>query len=109
MTSRCISYRGGRCLIEAFATEATPDALHVARVYFVDHAEEGDIVRPIIDLEGRPLSILGTSAAAATRAARKYLQRLFGAPEAVLRPCDLGSATLGPPVTVVDSDPDAIR
>ena len=109
MTSRCITYKGGRCLIEAFATEATPDALHVARVYFVDRAEEGDIVRPIIDLEGRPLSILGTSAAAATRAARKYLQRLFGAPAAVFDPCDLGSAALGPPVTVADSEPDAIR
>ena len=109
MTSRCITYKGGRCLIEAFATEATPDALHMARVYFVDHAEEGDLVRPIIDLKGRPLSILGTSAAAATRAARKYLQRLFGAPEAVLRQCDLGSATLGPPVTVADSELDTIR
>jgi hypothetical protein len=108
MTSRCITYRGGRCLIEAFATEATPDALHVARVYFVDRADEGDIVRPIIDLQGRPLSILGTSAAAATRAARKYLQRLFGAPEAVFDQCDLGSAALGPPVTVADGEPDAI-
>jgi len=109
MTSRCITYRGGRCLIEAFATELTPGAVHVARVYFVDHAEEGDIVRPIIDLQGRPLSILGTSAAAAIRAARKYLQRLFGAPEALSRQCDLGGAALGPPVTVADWEPDAIR
>lgn len=109
MTSRCIAYRGGRCLIEAVATEATPDALHVARIYFVDHAEEGDIVRPIIDLEGRPLSILGTSAAAATRAARKYLQRLFGAPEAVFRQSDFGGVAIGPPVTVADSGPDTIR
>jgi hypothetical protein len=108
MTSRCITYRGGHCLIEAFATDATPDAVHVARVYFVDHAEEGDIVRPIIDLKGRPLSILGTSATTAIRAARKYLQRLFGAPEPVLRPCDLGSAAHGPPVAV-DVEPDAIR
>ena len=109
MTSRCISYKGARCLIEEFATEPTPDALHMARVYFVDHAEEGDIVRPLIDLEGRPLSILGTSAATATRAARQGLQRLFGTPEAVLGPCDLGSAALGPPVTVADWEPDAIR
>jgi len=109
MMSRCITYKRAQCLIEAIATESTPDALHVARVYFVDHAEEGDIVRPIIDLEGRPLSILGTSAATATRAARKYLQRLFGAPEAVFRQCDLGSAALGPPVTVADFEPDAIR
>lgn len=109
MTSRCIAYKGGRCLIEAVATEATPDALHVAHVYFVDRAEEGDIVRPIIDLEGRRLSILGTSAAGARRAARKYLQRLFGAPEAILRQCDLGSAAIGPPVTVADYEPDAIR
>ena len=109
MTSRCIAYKRGLCLIEAIATEATPDALHVARLYFVDRADEGDIVRPIIDLEGRPLSILGTSARAATHAARKYLQRLFGAPEAILRHCDLGSAALGPPVTVADSEPDAIR
>jgi hypothetical protein len=109
MTSRCITYKGGRCLIEAFATELRPDAVHVARVYFVDHAEEGDIVRPIIDLQGRPLSILGTSAVAATRAARKYLQRLFGAPEAILRQCDLANASLGPPVTVADFAPEAIR
>jgi hypothetical protein len=102
LTIRCITYKGGRCLIEAFATELAPGAVHVARVYFVDHADEGDIVRPIVDLEGRPLSILGTSAAAATHAARKYLQRLFGAPEALSRHCDLGRATLGPPVTVAD-------
>jgi len=108
MTSRCITYKGGRCLIEAFATEARPDAVHVARVYFVDRAEQGDIVRPLVDLEGRPLSILGTSAATSIRAARKYLQRLFGAPEA-MRQCDLASAALGPPVTVADSEPDAIR
>jgi hypothetical protein len=109
MTSRWITYKRVRCLIEAVPTESAPDALHVARVYFVDHAEEGDIVRPIIDLEGRQFSILGTSAATATRAARKYLQRLFGAPEAVLRQCGLGSAALGPPVTVADFEPDAIR
>jgi len=109
MTRQCITYKRGRCLIEAFAIESPPDVVHLARVYFVDHGEAGDIVRPIIDLEGRPLSILGTSAAAATRAARKYLQRLFGAPAAVLRPCDLGSATFGPPVTVADSGLDATR
>lgn len=107
MTSRCITYRRARCLIEAVATESAPDALHVARVYFVDHAERGDIVRPIIDLEGRPLSILGTSAATAIRAARKYLQRLFGAPEAILRHSDLSSASVGRPVTVADLGPDA--
>jgi hypothetical protein len=107
MMSRCITYKRARCLIEAIATESRPDALHVARVYFVDHAKEGDIVRPIIDLDGRPLSILGKSAATATRAARKYLQRLFGAPEAILRQCNLSSATLGPPVTVADWEPDA--
>jgi hypothetical protein len=107
MTSRCITYKRARCLIEAIATESAPDAVHVARVYFVDQAEGGDIVRPIIDLEGRPLSILGTSAATATRAARKYLQRLFGAPEAIVRQCDLSSAALGRPVTVADWEPDA--
>jgi hypothetical protein len=109
MTSRCITYKQARCLIEAVPTSSTPDAVHVARVYFVDHADEGDIVRPMIDLEGRQLSILGTSAATATRAARKFLQRLFGAPEAVLRQCGLSSAAIGPPVTVADSEPDAIR
>jgi hypothetical protein len=105
MTSRCITYKRGRCLIEAIATDATPNALHVARVYFVDHADEGDVVRPIIDLEGRPLSILGTSATMAMRAARKYLQRLFGAPEGVFRHCGLGSAALGSPVTIADFSP----
>jgi hypothetical protein len=105
MTSRCMTYNEGGCLIEAFATDATPGALHVARLYFVDRAEEGAIVRPIIDLDGRPLSIFGTSAAAATRAARKYLRKLFGAPDAVLRQCGLGNAALGAPVTVADCEP----
>jgi hypothetical protein len=109
MTSRCITYKRGRCLIEAIATETAPNGLHVARVYFVDHADEGDIVRPIIDLEGRPLSLLGPTAAMAMRAARKYLQRLFGAPEAVLRHCSLESASLGPPVTIADFTPDPTR
>ena len=69
MTSRCITYKWGGCLIEEFATEATPDAPHVARVYFVDRADEGAIVRPIIDLEGRP--ILDTRAVSGGRDPRR--------------------------------------
>lgn len=105
MTSRFITYARARCLIEV-ATADSPDAPHVAHLYLVDRADQGEIVRPLLDLEGHPLSLLGTSAAMATRAARRYLRRLFGAPLVVLEQCGLADATVGRPVIVAEPTPE---
>jgi hypothetical protein len=91
-------------LIEV-ATANSPDASHVAHLYLVDHADQGEIVRLLVDLEGHPLSLLGTSAAMAIRAARRYLRRLFGA-LVVLQQCDLGDAAVGRPVIVAEPTPE---
>jgi hypothetical protein len=104
MTSRCITYERGRCLIEV-ATADSPGAPHVAHLYLVDRADEGEVVRPLIDLEGHPLSLLGTSAAMAIRAARRYLRLIFGAP-LMLQPCALADAAMGRPVIVAEPTPE---
>jgi hypothetical protein len=105
MTSRCITYQRGRCLIEV-ATADSPDAPHVAHLYLVERADEGEVVRPLLDLEGHPLSLLGTSAAMAIRGARRYLRRIFGAPLAVLQQSGLAGAAVGRPVTVAEPTPE---
>jgi hypothetical protein len=106
MTSRFITYERGRCLIEEVATADFPNAPHVAHLYLVDRADEGEIVRPLVDLEGHPLSLLGTSAASAIRAARWYLRRLFGTPLVVLQQCGLADAAVGRPVIVAEPTPE---
>lgn len=109
MTSRCIAYKQSRCLIEVTTPPPNLDGPHVAHVYLVDHGDEGDIVRPLVDLDDHPLAMLGSSASMAIRSARRVLRRLFGAPLAVLRPCGLGSASLGLPVRIADPVPDTSR
>src|SRR5579862_5947568 len=104
MTSRFITYERGRCLIEV-ATAEVPDAPHVAHLYLVDKADQGEVVRPLVDLEGQALSLLGSSTAMAIRASRRYLRRLFGTPLAVLRQCGLAEAAVGRPVIVAEPMP----
>jgi len=110
MASRCIKvdYEQAHCLIEVTREPEAATPTHVAHVYFVDPADHGDIVRPIVDLSGHRLRLEEESATAAARSAARYLQVLFGRQQSAAEQCDLMEATVGPPVVVSDLTPDVV-
>ena len=110
MASRCIKvdYEQAHCLIEVTREQEARTPTHVARVYFLDPADHGDIVRPMVDLAGHRLFLEEESATAAARSASRYLQVLFGRQQSATEHCDLMGATIGPPVVVSDLTPDVV-
>jgi hypothetical protein len=110
MANRCIKvdYEQAHCLIEVTREPESPTPTHVARVYFLDPADHGDVVRPMVDLSGHRLQVEEESATAAARSASRYLQVLFGRPQSATEQGDLMGATVGPPVVVADLTPDVV-
>jgi len=104
-----VDYEQGHCLIEVTRDSEAPTPMHIARVYYLDPADHGDIVRPMVDLSGHRLRLEEESATGAARAASRYLEVLFGRRQSAAEDCDLMGATVGPPVVVSDLTPDVVH
>jgi hypothetical protein len=110
MASRCIKmdYEQAHCLIEVTREPEAATPTHVAHVYFVDPVDNGDVVRPMVDLYGHRLRVEEESATAAAHSAARYLEILFGRQQSPGENCELMGATVGPPVVISDLTPDVV-
>lgn len=96
MTSHCVEFAQGNCLIEVEPQESeTGQTRYIARMCVLE--DKGQIVRPLFGKDGRRIKILATSERLAIRVAVSYLEGRFGrlAPRDLA--CSLGGSTVGVP------------
>lgn len=72
-----VTFAGGTCLIELEENAGLTGASFVARLSWVDSADEA--VRPLVFSGGERVVVKGSTEAAALRAATGYLETHFGA------------------------------
>lgn len=96
MTSQCVEFAQGNCLIEVEPQQSeTGQTRYVARMSVLE--DKGQIIRPLFGKDGRRIKILATSERLALRVAVSYLEGRFGRLEPRDLACSLGSATVGVP------------
>jgi hypothetical protein len=96
MTSQCVEFAQGNCLIEVEPQQsATGQTRYIARMSVLE--DNGQIIRPLFGKDGRRIKILATSERLAVRVAVSYLEGRFGRLEPRDTACSLGGATVGVP------------
>ena len=101
MTCQQVKFRHGECLVEV--DERATNEARPAYTAFVSLLEEnGAIVRPLVQLNGRRIEIHAPSEPLAINSAISFLQRRFGDVSQPQRGCALASSSFGPPVVVAE-------
>jgi hypothetical protein len=100
MTCQQVGFLHGECLVEVDARRAAQGRGYTAFVSLLE--DDGAIVRPLVQLNGRRIEIHASSEPLAMNSAISYLQRRFGAISQPRRGCALSTSSFGPPVVVAD-------
>lgn len=96
MTSQCVEFAQGSCLIEIEPQPSPTGTIRfIARMSVLEDA--GLVVRPLFGQDGKRIKILATSERLAMRVAVSYLEGRFGRQAAHDIARVLGSATIGQP------------
>ena len=101
MTCQQMVFAWGDCLVEIDQRFAE-SGRQAYTAYLSLLEENGAIVRPLVNLNGRRIEISAPSEPLALNSAIAYLRTRFGALNAPKSKCALATSSFGPPVVVAE-------
>lgn len=101
MTCQQMVFARGNCLVE-IDTRFADSGRQAYTAYLSLLEENGAIVRPLVNLNGRRIEISASSEPLALNSAIAYLKTRFGSLNVPKGRCALATSSFGPPIVVVD-------